>query len=99
MGVHQCERARKGDTLPPLQWHDARGTSQKTFPGHDSEDSGIGIAIENNCAIEFIDGRFYRVVTSEAYARAYKVYENGSEVVARQIRQQQQFMPIEALVD
>lgn len=32
---------------------------------------GIGIAIENNCAIEFIDGRFYRVVTSKAYARAY----------------------------
>jgi dipeptidase E len=60
---------------------------------------GIGIALENNCAIEFIDGRFYRVVTSKAYARAYKVYENGSEVVARQIRQQQQFMPIEALVD
>jgi hypothetical protein len=28
-----------------------------------------------------------------------KVYENGKEVVARQIRQQQQFMPIEALVD
>jgi dipeptidase E len=60
---------------------------------------GIGIAIENNCAIEFIDGRFYRVVTSKAYARAYKVYENGSKVIARQIRQQQQFMPIEALVD
>jgi hypothetical protein len=27
---------------------------------------GIGIAIENNCAIEFIDGRFYRVISSKA---------------------------------
>jgi dipeptidase E len=60
---------------------------------------GIGIAIENNCAIEFIDGRFYRVVTSKACARAYKVYENGTKVIARQIRQQQKLMPIESLVD
>ena len=32
---------------------------------------GLGIAIENNCAIEFIDGRFYRVISSKSYSRAY----------------------------
>jgi dipeptidase E len=47
---------------------------------------GVGIAIENNCAIEFIDGRFYKVISSKSYARAYKVYKNGGEVVAEQIR-------------
>ena len=36
---------------------------------------GIGIAIENNCAIEFIDGRFYKVIASKNYARAYRVYK------------------------
>jgi dipeptidase E len=51
---------------------------------------GIGIAIENNCAIEFIDGQFYRVLTSKANSRAYKVYKSGGEVLAKQIRQQKQ---------
>jgi dipeptidase E len=58
---------------------------------------GIGIAIENNCAIEFIDGRFYRVITSKSYARAYKVYKSGSKVVAEQIRQEKQLGPVEFL--
>ena len=47
---------------------------------------GIGIAIESNCAIEFVDGRFYRVIRSNNYARAYWLYKNGAEVVTRQIR-------------
>jgi dipeptidase E len=59
---------------------------------------GMGIAIENNCAIEFVDGRFYRVIRSKSYSRAYRVYKSGGEVVAEQIRQQKQLAPIESLV-
>ena len=58
---------------------------------------GVGIAIENNCAIEFIDGRSYRVITSRHYARAYRVYKAGGQVLAEQIRRQDQFAPIELL--
>ena len=58
---------------------------------------GTGIAIENNCAIEFIDGRFYRVITSKSYARAYKVYKSRGKVVAEQIRQEKQLAPVERL--
>ena len=58
---------------------------------------GVGIAMENNCAIEFIDGRFYRVVTSNKNARVYKVYKNGGEVVSERIRQQRRLAPIESL--
>ena len=58
---------------------------------------GIGIAIENNCAIEFIDDRFYRVIRSNDYARAYRVYKHGADVVVEQIRQQEQLAPIELL--
>jgi dipeptidase E len=58
---------------------------------------GIGIAIENNCAVEFIDGEFYKVISSKSCSRAYKVYKRGSEVVAEQIRQQKQLAPIEFL--
>ncbi|HWZ31259.1 MAG TPA: peptidase E [Bryobacteraceae bacterium] len=47
---------------------------------------GIGIAIENNCAIVFVDGRFYRVITSKSYTRAYRVRKNGREVVSERIR-------------
>ena len=49
---------------------------------------GVGIAIENNCAIEFIDGQLYKVIRSKSYARAYKVYKQGRQVVAEQIRQE-----------
>jgi dipeptidase E len=46
---------------------------------------GVGIAIENNCAIEFIDDRFYRVIRSNRNARAYRVFRIGRRVVAKQI--------------
>jgi dipeptidase E len=59
---------------------------------------GIGIAIENNCAIEFVDGRFYRVIRSKGKSRAYRVYKSGGDVVAEQIRPQKQLAPIESLM-
>jgi dipeptidase E len=59
---------------------------------------GIGIAIENNCAIEFVDGRFYRVIRSKGKSRAYRVYKSGGDVVAEQIRPQKQLAPIESLI-
>ena len=58
---------------------------------------GIGIAIENNCAIAFIDGRFFKVITSRSYSRAYRIYKANGEVMAAQIPQQKQLAPIEAL--
>ncbi|MGO9519364.1 MAG: Type 1 glutamine amidotransferase-like domain-containing protein [Candidatus Korobacteraceae bacterium] len=59
----------------------------------------VGIAIENNCAIEFIEGRFYKVLTSKSYARAYKVYRKGREVVSTRIPQVAQLTPISSLTD
>lgn len=59
---------------------------------------GVGIAIENNCAIEFTDGRFYRVISSKKNARAYKVYKQGGEVVARQIPQTREAAPLKQLI-
>jgi dipeptidase E len=61
------------------------------------KNGGIGIAIENNCAIEFIDDRFYRIIRSKDHARAYRVYKRGGDVLAEQIRQQEQLAPIDAL--
>ena len=58
---------------------------------------GTGIALENNCAIEFIDGRFYRVIASKAYSRAYRVYRIGGSVITEQIPKQKQLAPMESL--
>ena len=58
---------------------------------------GVGIAIENNCAIEFIEGRFYKVITSKDYARAYRVYKTGGQILTEQIRQEEHLAPIELL--
>jgi dipeptidase E len=58
---------------------------------------GIGIAIDNNCAFEFIDDRFYKVICSKSYSRAYKVYKSGGKVVGEQIRQQEKLAPVESL--
>jgi dipeptidase E len=55
--------------------------------------AGFGIAIDNNCAIEFIDGRLYKVVRSKSYAQAYKVYKKGRGVVAQQIRPEEENQP------
>src|SRR5271170_3025328 len=59
---------------------------RKHFREMIAKTSGVGIAIENNCAIEFIDGRLYKVVCSNGYSRAYKVYKKDGRVVAEQIR-------------
>jgi dipeptidase E len=58
---------------------------------------GVGIAIENNCAIEFIDGRFYRVISSKSHAKAYRLYKTGGEVVAELIRQERSLAPVSNL--
>ncbi len=47
---------------------------------------GVGIALENNCAIEFVDGQFYKGIRSKTSARAYKLYKSGGDVVVKQIR-------------
>ena len=59
---------------------------RKDFRDMIQKAGGIGVALENNCAIEFIDGRFYKVIRSKASARAYRLYKSSGEVAAEQIR-------------
>jgi dipeptidase E len=58
---------------------------------------GIGIATDNNCAIEFVDGRFYRVITSKDYARAYRVYKADGRIFTERIEQQKLLVPVGSL--
>jgi dipeptidase E len=70
---------------------------RKHFRAMIGKTGGLGIAIENNCAIVFIDGQFYKVISSRSYSRAYRVYKSAGKVVAEQIRQQKQLAPVEFL--
>ena len=57
---------------------------------------GIGIAIDDNCALEIIENQF-RVFASKAYAKAYLVYKKSGKVVSRKIRQKSGFASIASL--
>jgi dipeptidase E len=46
---------------------------------------GLGIAIENRCALVFIDGQVSRVIRARRTARAYRVYKLRGKVTAEQI--------------
>lgn len=59
---------------------------------------GLGIAIENNRAIEFIDGKFYKVVASKRSARAYRACRRDGEVFAERIQPEAQLAPIRKLM-
>jgi dipeptidase E len=59
--------------------------------------AGFGIAVENNCAVEFVAGKFYKIIRSKSYARAYGVYRLGREVISEQLPKSRKLTPIESL--
>ena len=58
---------------------------------------GIGIAIENNCAIEFVDGTFFKVISATSYANAYRVIRRHGKVIAEKIAKTKGLVPVESL--
>lgn len=46
---------------------------------------GMGIAIDDNCAIEFIDGKAVKVLASKAKASAYRIYKKAGRVIEEEI--------------
>jgi len=72
---------------------------RKDFQNMIRKIGGPGIAIENNCAIEFIDGKFYKVISSKKYSGAYRVYRSGKEVFSKKIRREEHLTSIQKLMD
>lgn len=58
---------------------------------------GLGLALDNNVALEVIDDQ-YRIVTSRPEAHGYKVYKKHGEVVVEEIEQREDFAPLEGLL-
>lgn len=55
---------------------------------------GLGIAIDNNCAIEFINGKYFKIVASRPGASAYRVYKKKGIVISENIEQKAGLAPI-----
>lgn len=71
---------------------------EKHFQKMIKEYGGLGIAIDNNCAIEYVDDT-YRVIASEKSARAYRVYKRNGRVVSEEIKKTKEFLPISKIYD
>jgi dipeptidase E len=56
-----------------------------------------GIAIDNNCALEVLDGG-YRLITSTDGASAYRVYKQRGRVVTERIEQKTELTPLADLL-
>lgn len=59
---------------------------RKDFRAMIRKTGGLGIAVENNCALAFVNGHLENVLRSKRYARAYQIFRDGTKVVAKQIR-------------
>lgn len=59
--------------------------------------SGVAIAVENCCAVEFIDDK-YRVISSKQNANAYKVYWKSQEFHEEMINKTKEFTDINRLL-
>jgi len=53
------------------------------------------VALTPNCALEFVDSRFY--TGSKSKARAYRVYRQGHAVNTEQVAPREELSPLEDL--
>ncbi len=70
---------------------------RKHFHDMIKRNGGFGIALDNNCAFECIDGKYYKIITSKKQAGAYKVYKKKGRVVSKRIEQKENLTPIAGL--
>lgn len=58
---------------------------------------GLGIALDNNTALEVIEGKF-RVIGSQKKIYAYRVYIKNKEIIVEKIRKSNDFKPLSLLL-
>lgn len=60
---------------------------RQDFQAMIKKEGGMGLAVDDNCALEIIDGTHFRVLTSREGAGAYRVCKRGGRVVEEKIEQ------------
>ena len=86
----------KGVHCPHFNSSTLGGPRKKHFRTMIQKIGGMGIAIDNNCAIEFLDDK-YRVIISKPAAKAFKVYKKNGKVISERIPQVKELTPIATL--
>ncbi len=81
-----------GINCPHYNGSTRRVPRRKDFQDLIWKTGGHGIAIENNCALHFKNGRVFKVLTSKPRAKAYRVFKKHREVVEEQIRSYSRFI-------
>lgn len=69
---------------------------RKNFSNFMKKYSAVGIAIDNHCAIEFIDGK-YKVLTAKKDRKAYRVFKKRGKVIIEEIPKKKNYMPTSLL--
>jgi dipeptidase E len=86
----------KGIHCPHFDSATKRKPRRKSFMEFMKKYSGMGIAIDNSCAVEFV-GNKYRVISAKRGAKAYKVYKAKGRVKIEEIKIKKAYNPISEL--
>lgn len=68
-------------------------TREQDFQAMMRRHSGVGIGIEDNCALEVVDGS-YRIITSHKDAAAHRIEKSRGGLLVDQIPQSRAFAPL-----
>ncbi|MEA2037904.1 MAG: Type 1 glutamine amidotransferase-like domain-containing protein [Nanoarchaeota archaeon] len=69
---------------------------RKNFSNFMKKYSAVGIAIDNHCAMEFIDGK-YKVLTAKKDRKTYRIFKKRSKIIIEEILKKNNYMPISPL--
>lgn len=86
----------KGIHCPHFNGQTKKIKRRKNFTNFMKKYSSVGIAIDNNCAIEFIDDQF-KVLTSKRDRKAYKVFKKNKKIIIEEIPKKKNYLPISLL--
>ncbi len=71
-----------------------QGIAQRTqFLKFMKKYSAVGIAIENHCAMEFVDGK-YRVLSARKGRKAYRVFKKRDKIIIEEIPRTNTYSPV-----
>ena len=71
---------------------------RKGFLNLIKKQSAIGIALDNHCAIEFVDGK-YKVLSSKRGRKAFRVFKKGKKVIVEEIPKKKDYSLISQLYE
>lgn len=76
--------------------HYTEESREKDFERMVAANNLIGIAIDDNCAIEF-HGENYRILKSSHTAKAYKIFKNENRIIKIELSNTENYLPLNSL--